>query len=82
MSDVELPELWGLQEIAATFGVEPATAQIWSYRAKNPQGKTRRAEPLPDPDVVISGAPIWVADRIRAWGDRTGRAYGHVPPQT
>lgn len=49
-------ELWGLKEFAQALGVSPMLARQWKRRGK-----------LPEPDWVISGRPVWRADRAREW---------------
>lgn len=50
------PELWGVEDLARELGVSPALVAQWRRRGK-----------LPDPDYVVSGRPIWLAEGIRAW---------------
>lgn len=61
------PELMGVAEVAALVGVEPATVRTW--RARQARGAAMR-HPLPEPDWIISGVPIWLSETIRAWADQ------------
>lgn len=57
------PELMGVAEVAALVGVKPGTVRIWRVRGD------RMRHPLPEPDWIISGVPIWLGETIRAWAD-------------
>jgi len=63
LAELVREQVLGLQEIAARLGVKVCTAHKWRARHL-----------LPDPDIVISGAPIWWAGTIDAWAEETGRA--------
>lgn len=56
----------GLGEVAAHFGVAPDTVQKWRRRM------TRRT-PFPEPDLTISGVPMWWEETVAKWGGATGR---------
>lgn len=60
------PDLLGIEEVAAMLGVQPGTVRKWRVRGD------RMRHPLPDPDWMISGVPIWLADTIRRWADERG----------
>ena len=64
-ADYEEPEpseLLGLSEIALRLGVSHSTPNKWRARGI-----------LPDPDVTVSGTPIWYSETIDAWRVATGR---------
>jgi hypothetical protein len=48
-----LPELIGLKEIAELKGVPRGTADSWRSRGD-----------LPEPDITLSGKPLWIKSRI------------------
>lgn len=60
--ELPLPQLYGLREIAAYLGI--AYPSVRQLRARNG---------LPEPDVVVSGTPLWRASTIRTWAVETGR---------
>lgn len=75
-----LPDLVGIAEVADRLGVTKATVNHWRHRAKTAQPTTYRTaageaifEPMPEPDLVLSGTPIWLAATITGWAERTGR---------
>jgi transposase len=48
-------QLIGIREVAAHFGVKPATVSKWQLRYAD----------TPEPDYMVSGAPGWVS--MAAW---------------
>ena len=59
--DVE--PLMGTQEVAALLEVDPKTVTQWRQRDLG----------FPDPDLTLSGSPIWREATIRKWAKETGR---------
>lgn len=76
-----LEDLVGIAEIADLLAVTRATVNAWRARAlagAQPTtyltaGGPATFEPLPPPDAIISGTPIWLRANIQAWARRTGR---------
>ncbi len=52
----------GIGEIAALLKVKPGTVDQWRYR-----------KVLPEPDLTVSGVPMWWAPTIESWARATGR---------
>lgn len=50
------PDLLGPREVAALLGVQHQTVHQWRYRGR-----------LPDPDLTVSGVPMWRREVIEAW---------------
>lgn len=56
--------VYGPREVAALTNVQPSTVAIWRQRHRGD---------MPEPDVTISGVPLWLEDTIVAWLETTGR---------
>lgn len=50
--------LYGLKEVAAEIGVQPATLTRWQSRGTNA---------MPPPNQRLSAGPVWFASRIEPW---------------
>lgn len=57
------PDLWGVEDVAQHLEIEVMTAYQWRRRGK-----------LPEPDYLVSGRPIWIADKFRRWVARERKA--------
>lgn len=62
-SSSPVEDLVGVSEIGAMLTVDPRTVTQWRQRDIG----------FPEPDLTLSGSPIWRADRVRRWALRTGR---------
>jgi hypothetical protein len=66
MTDTE-PELAGIAEIAAEFGVPRTTASMWDTR--------RESNGFPEPVARLAAGPVYDMRAVREW------AAGRVPPK-
>lgn len=64
-------------EIAALFGVDVERVRVWQRYTRG------TANPTPEPDLVVSGRPMWARSRRDEWRSwyaarpgRTGRPKG------
>lgn len=62
-AELEREAVLGPAEIAERLEVRRATVHQWRQRAL-----------LPDPDLTVSGTPVWYAGTVDAWAMATGRA--------
>lgn len=64
-----VPPLVGILELARMCGVRPNTAYHW--RADTLAGVAK--DPLPEPDQMVSGSPVWTEDRAVEWAVQAGK---------
>ena len=55
--------LVGVNEIGVMLTVHPRTVTQWRLRDIN----------FPEPDLTLSGSPIWKTETVRSWAVKTGR---------
>lgn len=66
-----IPLLLGTGEIADMFGIQRRSVHQWQSR-----------KVLPDPDLHISGTPIWRYSTINRWAADRGRVIVNPPAGT
>ncbi|MFB9476955.1 hypothetical protein [Nonomuraea salmonea] len=72
-----LPVLLGRIEAAAAFGVQPDPGFDKIRSRHGPEGSGL----FPEPVMVVSRTPIWLAEQLRRFADRTGRPFSPPEPE-
>ena len=79
MTTSRLPNVMGLSEIAAYFGVSRTLAHKWTTRSG---GLYPFPEPVAGPDHPrhpLSMGKLWMAEDVYAWARASGRRKGAGP---
>lgn len=74
MSDIKIPEIWGMTEVCANL--ELSRARIHQFRREGVPGMAA----FPQPVTILACGPIWLASEIKAW-DRVRPKVGGPRPK-
>lgn len=69
MSGGSCGDLVDTDEVARRLGVQRATVHVWRTRSQHPVERV----PMPAPNHVFGGVPVWHWGTIEAWAVATGR---------